>query len=110
MPFLLGILAALGAIAVSRPSVASGGDRVIVLLRALVPFSGPVGVGATVALLADRRDAVGPVPPLGFKVRVVGIPDSGTPNYTGVFFSDVLGAKAGEFLEFAADKIQNVSA
>jgi len=112
VPILLGLLAALGLFAVSKPSLGQGSDRVLVLLRAAMPFGGPVVVGSVVALLAEHRDAFAPggiAPPIAFKVRVVGVPDSGTPNYTAVFLSPVLGAQAGEFLEFAADKIQNVS-
>lgn len=113
MPLVLGFLAALGALVFGGSARAQGGQGgVLVLVRATMPFPGPVVVGTVASLLAVVQDAFAPggfAPPLAFRVRVVGLPEGGRPNYTGVFLTDVLGARAGEFLEFSPDKIQNVS-
>jgi len=110
VPILLGLLAALGLFTIAKPAAGQSG-RVIVLLRAPVIFGGSVNVGNVVALLAEHKDAFAPggiSPPVAFKVRLVGTPDAGTPNFTGIFLTPVLGARPGEFLEFSQDKIQNV--
>lgn len=108
MPLVFGLLAALGAFAVVRGASAS--ERLLTLLRATVPFTGVATMGSVVALLADRgKDAGGvPLAPLAFKVRIVGLPPVPGANITAVFLTDTLGAKAGQFLEFTPDKIQNV--
>lgn len=106
MPLLFGILAALGAFAVARGAAAQ--DRALVLLRSPMPFGGALVPGSVVSLLAQVAALNDTRPPYAFKVRLVGTPATPDGVYTAVFLADTLGARAGEFLEFTHDKIQNV--
>ncbi len=104
MPILFGALAALGAFLFAKHAGAQ--SQTIVLLRAASPFGGPILPGSVASLLGDRTGTG--LPPFAFKVRVVALPSALGGAFTGLFLTDTLGAKAGEFLEFDLDKIQNV--
>lgn len=107
MPLLFGILAAMSAYAFARK--ASAQETNIVLLRAAIPFGGPIPMGAVAALLAAQQEyGGGAAAPWAFKVRIVGLPQYEGGPLTGLFLTNTLGARAGEFLEFSADKIQNL--
>lgn len=106
MPFVLGILAALGVFAAA--STARARSNEVELVRAKVPFVGPVLIGAIAVLVARQRTIEGEDPPRAFKVQVVGVPHASSPDFTGLLLEPVAPMRGGDFLTFAADKISNV--